>query len=306
MTWVDPVESWAVGEKPGSSKLNQEIRDRFNALDQHTHDGSAGDGADISEFFDIFGDGSDGALNVTSGTTTLTAAGGHKNYTSVTVANGATLVIQGVIVRCQGTFDNEGTVHNDGGDASGSTGGVTPAASSPLRAGGNGWGSPTSQGRGYDSDQTLRVVLDVAFSKAGGDATTSAFPTNTSDAHPGLPTMDADGYPVGGAGGSGGANGSGGGAGGAGGGPMDIRARRFTGAGTFRSAGGDGSPAGTNGNGGGGGGGGHIRAIGFEFSDDLTWTCPAGAGGGIGSGIAAGGSGHAGVVELIDLSDAAA
>lgn len=66
------------------------------------------------------GDGSDGALSVTSGTTTISASSSKvvtKNYTSITISSGATLAFSTphtngtlVILRCQGNVTIAGTV----------------------------------------------------------------------------------------------------------------------------------------------------------------------------------------------------
>ena len=55
----------------------------------------------LSPRYPIFGNGSDGALHVASGTTTI---GADKQYTSVLIDAGANLVVQGVAIRCQGAF----------------------------------------------------------------------------------------------------------------------------------------------------------------------------------------------------------
>lgn len=76
------------------------------------------------------GDGSDGALNVTSGTTTL-PLGVEYNYTSITIASGATLTVSGggdgdemLVLKCQGDFVNEGTIDLAGKGAAGGAGGA--------------------------------------------------------------------------------------------------------------------------------------------------------------------------------------
>jgi len=71
--------------------------------------------------FKIGGDGSDGALNVSAGTTNVS---GVKNYTTITVANGATLNIQGpTILRATGAVSISGAITSDN-----NTGGYCAAA----------------------------------------------------------------------------------------------------------------------------------------------------------------------------------
>jgi hypothetical protein len=45
MAWTAP-KTWAVGETVTAAKLNTHIKSNLIALDQHTHDGSSGDGND--------------------------------------------------------------------------------------------------------------------------------------------------------------------------------------------------------------------------------------------------------------------
>lgn len=79
------------------------------------------------------GDGSDGALNVASGTTNLDAAGADiliKNYTSINIASGATLSVTNpgtngtvLILRSQGDVTIEGTIDLEGVGAAEQTNG---------------------------------------------------------------------------------------------------------------------------------------------------------------------------------------
>jgi hypothetical protein len=91
----------------------------------------------------VFGDGSDGALSVASGTTTLTG-GSIYNYTSINVANGAVLTVTAgatgpLIMKCIGNCTIDGTINLKG--LSSYTGGAAVVANNTNAAGlaGNGW-----------------------------------------------------------------------------------------------------------------------------------------------------------------------
>jgi len=93
------------------------------------------------------GTGVDGALNVTSGTTTLNLATQTEwNYTSVTIASGAALTFTGgtsgtivPVIKVQGNFSNAGFISTKGlGPAGGSGGAGNSADYSAGTAGGNG------------------------------------------------------------------------------------------------------------------------------------------------------------------------
>lgn len=256
-------------------------------------------GGDLS----LFGTGADGDLIVSSGTTTISSS--HKNYRRVHVAAGATLIIRGLRVRVQTEFRNDGTVHNDGGDASGETGGAGGTTTSPLLSGGNGATAGTNS-RGKDSASSHIISADwVNLRQAGGPRGTTGNQPVASDSYSygGYPAQTTDGTPVGGGGGSEGKNGTAGGcAGGGGGGPYDLYAPRFVGSGTFRSKGGNGTSGTTNGSGGGSGGGGHLRATGYEFASTLTWSAAAGTPGSQGSGSETGSPGQSGILEQILLA----
>ena len=115
-------------------------------------DGDVSYASEVNKIFffeygkEFCGDGSDGALSVTSGTTTLT--GNSYQYSSISVSNGATLTFSGkgkVIVKCQGDCAISGNLNLPtrtgdapttfdgfvGGSASESTGG-TAGASFPV------------------------------------------------------------------------------------------------------------------------------------------------------------------------------
>ncbi|MGB6839304.1 MAG: LamG-like jellyroll fold domain-containing protein, partial [Microgenomates group bacterium] len=95
------------------------------------------------------GDGTDGALTVSSGTTTLdtNANPGGFDYTNVTVSSGATLTATGsnpLIIRATGTVDIQGTLTLNGGNGGngGSSAGVGGTTIAGGGAGGNGASGP--------------------------------------------------------------------------------------------------------------------------------------------------------------------
>jgi len=85
-----------------------------NTSTGHDHDGTD------SKFipYSVFGDGSDGALNITTGTTNITA--GIKKYTSINISTGATLGTSSsdssetIILLCQGDVTINGTINLKG------------------------------------------------------------------------------------------------------------------------------------------------------------------------------------------------
>jgi hypothetical protein len=129
---------------------------------------------------DYFGDGSDGALNVVSGTTVLdtNANPGGFDYTSVTVASGAVLTATGsnpLLIRSTGAVDIQGTLHVNGG--SGGNGGSSAGAGGVSIAGvGGGGNGRSNQGNGAAGSYTggggggiiYRPSGDVAGGGAGG------------------------------------------------------------------------------------------------------------------------------------------
>lgn len=99
----------------------------------------------VSSLFKFGGTGADGALNVTSGTTTIAlgaAAFVVKNYTSINVSSGATLTFSGgnangtvVILKSQGAVTIVGTIT---GAALGATGGASVSGNDSTATGNNG------------------------------------------------------------------------------------------------------------------------------------------------------------------------
>ena len=92
------------------------------------------------------GDGSDGVLNVSSGTTTLDISSKTVfQYTSVTIAVGATLTFSGgtdgdkvPVIKCQGDFINNGTITTVGKGVVGGSGGASGSYGSTATSGGDG------------------------------------------------------------------------------------------------------------------------------------------------------------------------
>ncbi len=97
-----------------------------------------------------FGDGSDGPLTVTGGTTTL--SGVVKNYTDLTISSTGILVAKRSIIRVNGTLNVNATglVHDNGAAASGTTAGAgddgtAPSITTPCPiSGGTSGGAGTS------------------------------------------------------------------------------------------------------------------------------------------------------------------
>lgn len=263
------------------------------------------------------GDGSDGALNVTSGTTTLDLSTKTVyNYTSITIASGATLTFSGgeagqivPVIKCQGNFVNEGTVDLAGKGASGGAGG----------AGRDGW-SVGLAGDGEDGTG-VGIFVDATTPDPGNLGTGAEVTSTTANASPGTPgalsAKNATYFTIlpfngtGGGGGGGGAIGNtgntagDGGAGGAGGlGILLQIGGSFNNTGTITANGQDGT-VGQNsvGNGssstevgaGGGGGGGAAGSLVILYNNSLiasgTLTATGGTGGTGGSQTNTGGGG---------------
>lgn len=299
MAWTAP-RTWASGEVPTAAQFNAHIRDNFGALDQHSHDGSAGDGAVLPQY-DIWGTGADGAKTV-SGTETLTAG---KNYTTLTVPSGTTLITDGFICKATVKIDVQtgGILHNDGATGSGRT---SPGVGGPKgdypaggRSGNVGWFGDTIPGGPFTGlDATNEDETETESDSGGGGNFTG-----------GGTGSIGDGPAYGGAGGGGGGaaavgDNSQGGSGGGGGGPLDLRTPVLDGDGTIRSNGGAGasgsSTVGGGAGGGGGGGGGWMRTITLgPISTGLTVQVNGGSGGGAVNGGSAGQAGSVGRIEHV-------
>jgi len=249
-----------------------------------------------------------------SGGGAATALAQPRFYSDLTLSNATTLSMAGYRLHVDGTL-TVGTscaVHNDGGAASGQTGGTgAPVgelalstlagvngaginsagsgaagnAGSPAVGGAGGPGGASNvQAGGSASTVTLTVTSHgIPWSRLGLELLVCIFAGTTFNKFRGG---------AGGAGGGGSLAGVGGGGGG-GGGLGWIRARHVVNNGRISCRGGAGGPAGTNGGGGGGGGGG-LLVIWCE-----TWTgsppdCNGGAGGAGNGGGVSGSAGSAG------------
>ena len=102
------------------------------------------------------GDGTDGALNVSSGTTNIDASGASivvKNYSSINIASGATLALTNkaaggtiLILRCLGNCTIEGLIDLEGDGADANTDGYSILDDNSHKAGNAGDGSATVGG----------------------------------------------------------------------------------------------------------------------------------------------------------------
>ena len=132
------------------------------------------------------GDGSDGVLNVTSGTTTLTADKVYQ-YSSINISVGATLTIGGAAagkilrILCQGNCTNAGTIDLAGqgkaGGAGAGTGGATGGAGTAGygvggagAGGGGGEGQNAATGSGNNGSAASGSTGGAGGTGAGGVA----------------------------------------------------------------------------------------------------------------------------------------
>lgn len=240
------------------------------------------------DVFSLFGDGSDGFLDVSSGTTTL--APGVRRHTAIvvrgtgildyndSVRTSPQLFSQGVVaaigsngIRCQSNSSfatqNGGVGGAGGGGGGGSSagGGFGGDRRDPHTFDGSGGGSPGGTGAPGSNGAASLFTPDARFAQAfggagGGDGGDGNSATSRGSA--GLTvwaplvaigasadiTCDGDDGNAGGAGQ--------GGAGGAGGGVLQVIARAFVNAGSFTAAGGTGGAGGSGGGDGGDGGAG--------------------------------------------------
>lgn len=285
----------------------------------------------------LFGGGSDGKCAF-DGTATFTsfASLAGSTYTLTrdvflgdgsSIASGVTVYTAGYRLFCNGQLTNNGTIHNDGKDASGATGG-TASASGSLgigTAGGNGHSSTAGNGANGTAQSNGLYDVSAAGGTGGGDGThtggTSSYAAAaagnggshwlmpmltgflqgpSSGGNQGI-TLPIGGGAGGGGGGNDGANGTGGGGGG-GGGVMTLHVYSLVNNGAIHANGGAGAAAtGTSGNAGGGGGG-YIINLYRKLSGAGTMTVSGGAGGAkFGSTGTAGAAGSAGDVNQFQV-----
>jgi hypothetical protein len=261
------------------------------------------------------GDGSDGAVTISSNTT-LTR---DMYYESLTVNSTKELNAAGFRIFVRGTLTNNGIIKNDGNNGSGGSLG-TGAPTGSVGSGANGGaGSATIGGGGSTPSNSLGGAGGAGGSGtggAGGGAGSATAPASGAGSVRSIPQA-ATGLLMGagvsgfvalvrggaGGGGGGGAGGGGptGGGGGGGGGVLIVVARELVNAGEIRAKGGNGA-AGTASNtgGGGGGGGGTIITIARKRSGAGTVAAAGGTGGASGGGSGnAGSAGSSGnVIEL--------
>ena len=239
----------------------------------------------------FYGDGSDGAVTLGAGTTTLTK---EMNYTTLVVPNGSTLDPGGFRVNAKVsiTVATGGIITRAGGDASGATNGSGYADGSTQLGGSASGGSGSfnfgNSGSGIGSNGIGGVAGDGGNSGAStGGTGGSQTPPNASKGTMHCLPAAATGQVVGSGntamvrGGTGAGGGAGdainqGGGGGGGGGVMILCSPTITNNGTITANGGAGAN-GTAGNaaGGGGGGGGVVVTI----SKNYFGTAPTVAGG---------------------------
>lgn len=269
-----------------------------------------------------FGDGYDGALHITSGTTLLTR---DMYYTTVLIDSGAVLDPQGCKVFATTSITNNGTISRNGNNGSvghtNGSGGLAgilnftslPFATLPVcsQAAGNSFGIGSGGSNGSSVTYVIppRIFSDHSYAPAhggnGGGGGTSIVSGTASwvrwQQHTFISSLYACSIPgVGGSGGNGGEVGEGG-SGGEGGGCIGLYSPIVINNGAIIAAGGNGGNAGSalslssNGGGGGGGGGmgGFIQVISSTTpSGSGAWDVSGGSGGNGGSADTA----HGGIV----------
>lgn len=243
----------------------------------------------------LFGDGSDGAVSISSGTTTITR---NMFYTNLTLSGTGVLDTAGYQVYVSGTLDitaaQAGAITRTpiaGGNASGTTAGAAPAALAEITAGGAGQGLVGATGAttnvagtagtqatktaamlgGYGGASKTAGTGNAGANAGGAGLAKASVVASAVTPTPAPVTFAGFALAKGGVAGSSGPSGGGastsnsgaGGASGDGGGVIDIRAKTIArGAGTAVSAikaigaAGGNASAGTNNAGGGSGGGG--------------------------------------------------
>lgn len=283
----------------------------------------------------MFGDGSDGALAVTSGTTTLTTDKIWQ-YTSISVSAGATLTIGGAAdnlplsLLCTGNVQIDGTINLAGKGMAGGSG--SPAAIGGVGTAGAGFvgfgaGGGGGEGKINDSDVGNAGGNASGYTGgpggtgtsgydggAGGSCTASVFANSSSYLKAGIAPL-AQGAGGGAGGGTNVGSNVAGAAGGRGGGALRIAAAGnvvVSATGVITCAGAVGSNGGNNGNvngnygaGGGGGGGTVIIEYGGTYTNSGSVTVAGGDGGTVtspvGASSGAGGKGSAGLVSTMKV-----
>lgn len=262
-----------------------------------------------------YGDGSDGDVTISSGTTTLTR---DMLYNNLTINAGAILATAGFRVFVKNLLTLNGTIRNNGANATSATAGAAGSIGSTLGSyGGGGNGTTTTGGNSGNSNNPIGSQGGAGGSGSAGAGGSAGTATAPSAALGGLQAIrhlpnsstfllndGATKYTPGtnGGGGGGDSTNSGGGGGG-GGGAVGIYTKTATGSGAIEAKGGNGFTA-TTGNcgGGGGGGGGAIVYVSQTplSSTSITTSVAAGTkGNGVGTGTN-GSDGTAGrVIEVL-------
>lgn len=237
--------------------------------------------------YGLYGDGSDGDVTISGGTTTLSR---NMNYRSLTIAADGILAAAGFRVNVQTVLTNNGLIHRNGNAGSNGTisagglpGSALPAAfyggggsggSGGTAAGSNGGsvtvslgGSAGNGGAGSGGAGGSGGTVTAPAAINGGTKVIKAYPCNVDGQIVGSMLRFGGGA---GGGGGGGDSVAGGGGGGGSGGVLIISARRILGTnGIFSSDGGAGGNGYSLGNCGGGGGGGGGLVILLSDNDTL-------------------------------------
>ena len=253
----------------------------------------------VPAWLQYYGDGSEGALNVTSGTTNITP--GEHWFSTCNVSAGANLAVvtsttlaqTALIIRCTGTMTLAGTVSYSFNTASSS--GVTGIGNYTGGGGGGGFGAANGAAGAGGFLAALGAGTAGTSGVSGGNGTVAPAQVQK--------MLISGMYSPGGAvqcgGSSGGLGGSSGGTGGRGGGCVIIVAPTFNFTGTCDVSGVNGGAGGSNTGGGGGGSGGACIFRSPAMTNSGAFTLTAGAAGTIGSGTStAGGAGAAGFSKV--------
>lgn len=273
----------------------------------------------------LFGDGSDGDVSLSSGTTTLTRT---MYYNNLTLSSTAIIDAAGYKIYVKGTLTNSVTggikrTPNNGTNGSGATNGNGGAAltendvgtglagqAGVVSTGGGLGGNTGNPGNNAGTNEGYGAAGGASGAAgSGGTAGTAGTYTNVPERvvrHDHIYKLD---YKIGGQGGAGGAGGAsaalgqggGGGGGGSGGGVLIIFAKTINNTGSFTCLGGNGGTGGNatagnsrGGGGGGGGGGGHIWIATVNATSIGTLTVTGGSAGAGGAGSGSGAAGAAG------------
>jgi hypothetical protein len=273
----------------------------------------------------IFGNGSNGAVTLDGVTTysTLTLSGstytvkqaGVTAFSSLTINSGITLNTNGAPIQVAGALTNNGSIVNNGSNASGATAGGSPGklwyGGQAGRSGGTSTGSS-----GFNTNGMAAGTGGTGGSGVSGAGGSGGTVTSTSQssvyANPavvltGIVSYSGAAQPVGGGGSGGSGAGDGtnsGGAGGGSGGVVVLLAESIVNNGSITATGGNGGTP-TVGNCGGGGGGGGGTIVTYSLTalsgSGTTSVTGGGGGGGIGSGTA-GTTGGTGTVYSVTMT----